>query len=144
MDGDQPVGAMKLEQSQKAVTEALQSNEHDDLKQHELTTANIQISAESAMADCKYAFADCPQCQRIKAMLLKYQKTTIGNTDSKPSSSIIQSETSPALLDDNGLSVGSMFEHEYSAVAVLDDFHHLIQAHAIEQDPGRFDECYVV
>ena len=70
--------------------------------------------------ECKYSFEECPSCQQIKCVLAEYQKIISGDKD---------------FVGD------SVFTDEYTVVDLLNDFHHLREAHSIDDDenPQRFE-----
>ena len=88
------------------------------------------LEGHSEEMECKYPFEDCPQSQRIKEVLFEYQK-------------IIQQQTAEtanlSISHSNDKRLCNIFNDDYTAVQLLDDFQHLIDDHQIEEDPDRFD-----
>ena len=98
--------------------------------------------------ECKYQISECPQCQKIKSVLIKYQSkhiTALKQEKQKPpphSVSISQSATGLTSLYDNNPLLGTeTLDDEYTVVSLLDDFYHLIHDHGVGQAACRLTEC---
>ena len=84
------------------------------------------VCSEESYSDeteCKYSFEECPHCQQTKRVLVEYQNTISG---------------------DNVFVGDSLFDDEYMVVDLLNDFHHLREAHPVDDDenPNRFEMCH--
>ena len=114
-----------------------------DEKEMELVTIGIEesikiVHSEESYLDeteCKYSFEECPQCQHVKAVLYKYQKTNIGDGLSAAKGGVDIVHESD---------VRSMFTDNYNIVDFINDFHHLREAHSVddEANPNRFEACH--
>ena len=74
--------------------------------------------------ECKQSFNDCPSSQRIKGILLKYQQ--INESNAKSTGNILD----------------VIFNDQYSAVDILNDFEYIIQRHSVDDDPSQFDQFH--
>ena len=87
--------------------------------------------------ECAHSFAKCLSCQKVKAVLLKYQNISESKDESHLSVSIKMKVT-----NSDGDALGDVFTENYSVVDLLNDYHHIIHQHAVDEDPIQFDKCY--
>lgn len=73
--------------------------------------------------ECTLKLTNCPCAQRIKTVLLQYQR-------------IITS------LDVTEVSLDTIFNDDLTPATLLDDFHHLIRSHSIDDDALQYESCY--
>ena len=87
--------------------------------------------------ECMHSFSDCSSCQRVKRVLLEYQKSTEMNvsSDSEVSSQKIESNSSHS-------AVGVIFHDNYSAVDLINDYQHIIRQHSVDDEAEQFDRCH--
>ena len=85
----------------------------------------MEIDDAPSRGDCKIPYSACKPCIRTKEFLVKYQNIISENDDE---SGPIWSKMIDAIFDD-----------EYTSIHLLDDFHHLVHAHCIDDDANEFD-----
>ena len=69
-------------------------------------------------------FSDCPYSRRIKDVLTKYHQLMCGEAN--------MAETLDTIFIDG----------KYTVAYLLDDFHHILNAHFVNDDPVQFESCY--
>ena len=89
--------------------------------------------------ECKYSFEECPQCQRTKDALLEFQRMIDSDEYAANDGNLgsLQRESRDRMLC-------NIFNDQYDVVDLLNDFHHLREAHSIDDDgnPIQFESCY--
>ena len=131
------------------LVEGIRSQKTRNVNQSKVNQNEVEEQSEDHNRDeCKYQISECPQCQNIKSMLIKYQSKNITAPKQKKqesqhhSMSISQSSTGLASFgDDDPLAVTVIFNDEYTAVNLMDDYHHLIHDHGVGHDASRLREC---
>ena len=136
---------VEVPENQKTSSNKTKNTKDEGQKQQ---VGDINIVQDHEKGDeCKYDISECPQCQNIKSVLIKYQKTmastlaTIRTQTMGHVATISQSETALSSMDEHDPVDLNMFDDDYSATNLLDDFHHLIHDHCVGNDPSRFKEC---
>ena len=137
---------VEVTESQKPFSNKSKKTKSDDQKQHVEDTESVQEHANGD--ECKYDISECPQCQNIKSVLIKYQSTMTSSAieiKSQPVShvaAISQSETAlSSMYEHDPLANSNIFDDDYSVSNLLDDFHHLIHDHCVGNDPSQFKEA---
>ena len=122
MTGDERMLAEVLRSDQSA-----ESNPQS-LEMTERKTSSFRNTDEM---ECNVAFTECGACQRVKSTLIKYQN-------------MISRSAHDDELETNSQNVtGDLFgDDKYSAIDLLDDFHHILGEHHINDHPAYFDSCF--
>ena len=88
------------------------------------------VSGDARETECKLSFSECTQCQRIKNVLVRYQRA-------------VSQLSEPDEIDQNCKEViDELFDDNYTATDLLDDFQHIVRGHHINDDHSRFDSCF--
>ena len=88
------------------------------------------VSGDARETECKLSFSECTQCQRIKNVLVRYQRA-------------VSQLSEPDEIDQNCKEViDELFDDNYTATDLLDDFQHIVREHHINDDHSRFDSCF--
>ena len=87
-------------------------------------------SPDATGTECKLSFSECTSCQRIKSVLARYQSAVsqLSHTDQMRTNS-------QKIIDD-------LFDENYSATDLLDDFQHIIREHHVDDEQSQFDLCF--
>ena len=108
------------------------SNSPKEEEKSVIPTETEDDQKQSVSSECKLSFTDCTHCQRTKRILIEYQK--ISSEMSKDGTGT-ESAKSQQITD-------KLFDDNYSAIDLLDDFQHIVREHNINDDPSRFDSCF--
>ena len=87
----------------------------------------MEIDDAPSRGDCKVPYSACKPCIRTKNFLVEYQ-SIISQNDDEPGP--IWSKMIEAIFDD-----------ENTSIHLLDDFHHLVYAHCIDDNASEFESC---
>ena len=68
---------------------------------------------------CAHSFADCPHCHRVKSILIAFHRV------------VSEGGVADTLVNDAN-----------SAVDLMNDYHHIILQHSVDDDVTQFDKCY--
>eukprot|EP01083_Nonionella_stella_P039014 106088_1 len=82
---------------------------------------------------CNHEFQQCPDAQRLKLILERYNKIILDKTHK--SNEQLQNETT-------NLIANLLVEEPYSVVKLLNNFYHIKYVHNVNNDPSQFNLFY--
>ena len=126
----------------RMLSEVLLSNFRETVEVKSVEMSEIHCKNDERYpeeTECKYSFEECPQCQRTKDALIGFQRMIVSEPHNADDGDlgILQSKSHDKILS-------TIFNDRYNVVDLLNDFHHLREAHSVDDDgnPNQFEMCH--